>query len=178
MIGLVLMALGLARATHAERVAMAEWDRANAERDRANAQRDQAQHNLQLAREPLRDVIAPATERLFDFPFAQDYRQEVLEQARVFYERILEKAERDPELRLELAQIHRSLGYVTLETGQNAEPAYRRSLAILAELAKEFPAEPRYREQLGWARGPLCEPIHGGRGASARCDRPSGAVVR
>ena len=150
-VGLMLMALGLARATHAERVAMAERDRANIERDRANAQRDQAQQNLQLARELMSDVIVPATERLFDFPFGHEYQGEVLEQARVFYERLLQQAEGDPELRRELAQIYRSRGYFDLGTGQDGEPEYRRSLAILADLAKEFPGEPRYREELGWA---------------------------
>ena len=83
------------------------------------------------------DVIGPATERMIDFPFAQGYRQEVLEQARVFYERLLQQAEGDPELRRELAQIHRRLGQLGLEQRrQDAEPAFRRSLAILEDLAQ------------------------------------------
>ena len=74
-VGLTLMALGLARAEHERRVAMAE-------RNRANAQRDQARENLQLARKLMSEVITPATQRLYDFPFAHGYRQEMLEQAR------------------------------------------------------------------------------------------------
>jgi serine/threonine protein kinase len=139
--GLALMSFGFARAKHAQRLATAE-------RDRASAERDQARENLQLARELMSDVIAPATERLFDFPFAQDYRQEVLEQARVFYERILQQAEGDPELRFQLAQIYGSLAYVAVQIGQDGEPAYRRSLSILDDLTKEFPKNPRYRDEL------------------------------
>ena len=139
-VGLALMAFGLAR------------DRSDAaERDRANAQRDQARENLQLAHELMSDVIVPATERLIDFPFAQGFQGEVLEQARVFYERMLQQAEGDPEVRRELAQIYRGLGDFDLNTGQDGEPEYRRSLAILDDLAKEFPGEPRYREDLSGA---------------------------
>ena len=75
----------------------------------------------------------------------------MLEQARVFYERMLQQAEGDPEVRRELAQIYRGLGDFDLRHRQDGEPDYRQSLAILDDLAKEFPGEPRYREDLGGA---------------------------
>ena len=91
MVGLALMVFGFARAKHAERVVTEE-------RDRANAQRDQARENLRLARQLMSDLIGPATDRILDFPFAQDYRQEMLEQARLFHERLLQQSKDDPAL--------------------------------------------------------------------------------
>ena len=107
-VGLALMAFGLRAQPPPSTLSDGVGDRR--ERDRANAQRDQASENLQLASELLSEVIGPATQRLYDFPFAHGYRQEVLEQARVFYGRLLQQAEGDPELRRELAQIHRTMG--------------------------------------------------------------------
>ena len=140
-IGLALMALGFACAEHERRVAMAE-------RDRANTQRDEAQQNLQLARELMSDVIGPTTDRLSNFSFAYGYRREVLALARDFCERLLQQAKNDPELRRQLADIHDRLGWLALEIGRDAEPAYRQRLSILADLVKEFPSNLRYREDL------------------------------
>ena len=135
-------ALGFVRAEHERHIATAE-------RDRANAERDRAKENLQLARQLVSDVIWPATERMYDFPFTQAYQHEVLEKARVFYEQILKQAGDDPEPRREMAQIHHRLGVLAWKTGQDAEPAYRRSLSILEDLVREFPSDPSYRSDLG-----------------------------
>ena len=101
------------------------------------------------------DVIGPATERMFDFPFAQDFRQEVLEQSRAFHERLLQQAPGAPELRCQMALIHRRLGLAAHQIGQDPEPELRRSVAILDDLAEEFPSNAGYREELSKAHGLL-----------------------
>ena len=115
------------------------------------AERDQARQNLQLARELMSDVIGPTAQALFNFPFAQDYRKQVLQQARDFYERLLPQSGDDPQLRRELAGIHRQLGLLAQEIGQDAEPEYQRSLSILADLVKRVSERsplPRRSERL------------------------------
>jgi tetratricopeptide (TPR) repeat protein len=133
-VGLALMGFGLARARYERRVAMAE--------------RDHARENLQLARQLMSDLIGPATDRMIDFPFAQDFRREMLEQARLFHERILQQAKDDPQSRHELALIHRRLGGLAWLTGQDAGAAYRYSVSIMADLVKDFPSDPGYRKEL------------------------------
>ena len=121
----------------------------------------------------MNDVIVPATERLSDFPFALGYQQQVLQQTRAFYERMLQQAAGDQQLRCELAEIHDRLGYLAAEIGQDAEPAYGKRLSILADLVKLLKARtlPRRLERVTHLAGCLvCDRSAARRGPPAAAD--------
>ncbi len=111
-------------------------------------ERDRARENLALARRLVSDVIRPAAVRMSNFPYAQAYQFEVLEQARTFYEQVLRKAADDPETRREMAQIHCSLGKLARDTGGDSEPDLLKSVSILEDLVAEFPDNPEFRFDL------------------------------
>ncbi len=137
-IGLALTAVGFLRAEQQRQLVVAE--------------RDRAQENLALARRLVSDVIQPAAVRMSNFPYAQAYQFEVLEQARTFYEQILRQAGNDPETRREMAQIHCSLGKLARDTGGDAEPALTKSVSMLEDLVTESPDNPEFRYDLADAR--------------------------
>ena len=70
----------------------------------------------------------------------------------VFYEQILQQAKGDPELRRELARIHRTMGQLARDTGGDGEPAFQRSVSLLEDLVREAPNNPDYRWELGQSR--------------------------
>jgi serine/threonine protein kinase/tetratricopeptide (TPR) repeat protein len=137
-IGLALTAVGFLRAEHQRQLVV--------------EQRDRARENLGLARRLVSDVIRPAADRMSNFPYAQAYQFEVLEQARSFYEQILQQAAGDAETRREMAQIHYSLGKLARDTGGDAEPDFLKSVSMLEDLVAEFPHSPEYRFDLADAR--------------------------
>ena len=144
-VGLALMAIGFARAEHERRVAMAE-------RDRANTQRDRAEENLRLAQELVDDVIRPAAEQMIDLPFTRDTQRQVLQKAGDFFERAVPQVENDPEPRRQLAWIYQRLGHLAWGSDSlEGEPALRRSIALLEDLAKESPNHPDDRLARCWS---------------------------
>ena len=96
------------------------------------------------------EVIRPAAKRMADFPFTRDTQWEVLEKAREFYERILERAGDDPEPRREMARIHHRLGRLAWSSSRDGEPVLRQGIAILKDLAKEFPDNLDDRLERSW----------------------------
>ncbi len=137
-IGLALTAIGFLRAEQQRQLVVLE--------------RDRARENLGLARHLVSDVIRPAAVRMSNFPYAQAYQFEVLEQARTFYDQILQQAENDPETRREMALIHYSLGKLARDTGGDAEPDLLKSVSMLVDLVAEFPDNPEFRFDLADAR--------------------------
>ena len=96
-----------------------------------------------------------------DIPFTLDARREILEQARDFYERVLGQVENDPVPRRQLAWIYQKLGHIAWCSGSpDGEPALRRSIAILENLAQQFANDPEARVARLWSHYWLAFCIH------------------
>jgi tetratricopeptide (TPR) repeat protein len=109
-------------------------------RARAEEQRERAEASLKLAREAVDEMTRAADEQLSVAPAGPRARR-LLQQAQVFYGRVLEERSDDPAAREQaglayrrLAAIHEVLG----EYGQS-EQAYHNSIEVFEKLAEDFP---------------------------------------
>jgi tetratricopeptide (TPR) repeat protein len=134
-------ALGLGVAT----VALA------AANQREQQAREQADHNLRLARDAVdKTVTKIAGNPLLKQANFHQLRQDLLEYLVPFYEEFVKQRGNDPELEAERGQAWRSLAYLRDEMGQKerAHSEYEQVRAIFAQLSADFPAVPRYRQEL------------------------------
>ena len=137
--GSTLSAVGFMRAKHQQNIALAE--------------RDRAQENLRLAQQLVSQIIQPATERMSDFPYAQEYQREVLEKARAFYAQVVSQASDDSELIREMAKMHQLIGEAAYNAGQDSLPHFRQSISLLEQIETRLPANADCRRDLRRAYG-------------------------
>jgi tetratricopeptide (TPR) repeat protein len=132
--------------------------RINEERRAANAERDRAEENLELAHRLIRDVLAPASDRLeivTDDSEVQHVKTDMLQQALQFVEQMVQQNPDDTNTRLEMARLCNKLGAMAFWTGENRELLCHRSISILDELVTEFPDNTTYLDELCSAHGHL-----------------------
>ena len=96
-------------------------------------------------------MIRPAAEQMIDLPFTRDTQREVLQKAGDFYERVLEQVEDDPEPQRQLAWIYQRLGHLAWSSDSpDGELVLRRGIALLEDLAAQFPNDPDDRLARSW----------------------------
>jgi serine/threonine protein kinase/tetratricopeptide (TPR) repeat protein len=121
------------------------------ERRAATRQRDDAQVQRQLARRAVDKMYTQVAERwLSQQPQLEPLQREFLEEALHFYQEFGEEQGAVPELRLETGNAYRRVGEIQEKLGElsRAEEALNRAIALLEQLAADFPHEPRYRAVL------------------------------
>jgi serine/threonine protein kinase len=141
---LVSLTVGLA-------VSLWQWRRAEAHLEAATRQRGRAEARLSLARQAVDDLLTEVGDkRLKDIREMDPVRRTLLRKAQAFYERILEEADDDPEIRKEAALAYRRVGEISLMLGltDEAEAAFGQALALERQLVAEFPGDPKYRIDL------------------------------
>jgi serine/threonine protein kinase len=118
---------------------------------RIEEQKTRADENLQLARQ----AVGVATTRLIDHPRLQagdfiDLRSDLLDALMPFYDQLTRQAGEDPATAAGLGQAEGRFGNLRSEMGRidQAEPAYRRKIAIFTRLADQYPQDPQYRRLL------------------------------
>ena len=120
----------------------------------AEAESKRTKKNFLAARIAIREVITKAA--LGDAEWSQlppPLRKKFSEEAARFYQGLIQEST-DPGDRFETAIAYRSLGLLHARRGSGiedrdqAEDCYRKSITILDELSKEYPAEGEYRKDL------------------------------
>jgi tetratricopeptide (TPR) repeat protein len=114
-------------------------------------ERDRARHNSQVARKAIDDLYSKmASERLFDEPQLDPLCQELLEKAKTLYEEVAQEQSDDPDIRRDIALAWFRLGEIhrMREQQEEAERAYGEAIARQEALRRDYPNEPRYRQDL------------------------------
>jgi tetratricopeptide (TPR) repeat protein/tRNA A-37 threonylcarbamoyl transferase component Bud32 len=127
----------------------------------AEQQRHRAEESLQQARRAVDALFTQVGEdELREGPKTDALRRELLQQALRYYEqlaeapryneRMMQAPGKDPEARRKIAQAQRRIGAIQEQLGRyaEAEEAYRRAIAVATDLAKQFPAELAYQQDL------------------------------
>jgi tetratricopeptide (TPR) repeat protein len=115
------------------------------------AERDRAQSSLHTARKAIDDLYSKmASERLFDEPQLEPLCQELLEKAQTLYEQLGRENSADPEVRRDIALAWFRLGDIhhLRDEHDEAEQAYGEAIARQEALRRDYPQEPRYRQDL------------------------------
>jgi tetratricopeptide (TPR) repeat protein len=132
------------------------------------AERDRARQSLQIARKAIDDLYTKmASERLFDEPQLDPLCQDLLERAQALYEELSREHSDDPDIRRDIALAWFRLGEIHRLRDQHdqAEQAYREALARQEGLHRDYPGEPRYRQDLANSHNWLGEVLR-------ECNRP------
>ena len=118
---------------------------------RAEAATERAERNFFRATDTVREFLTITDTKGTRMP--PPLRDEFAVQAQRFYESLLQEGSHDSGVRFETAVGYRGLGSLRAASAEpvEAEEFFRRSIAILGELAGEFPANPRYRHQLAFS---------------------------
>ena len=123
------------------------------QQQRAEQEQRRAEQNFQLAVRAVDEMIADVAieESLADIPQTEELRQQLLEKARLFFDKLREDIAADPNLRLETALAQVRLGKIFQYQGQQsrAEAAHIAAIDQLDELKNEFRDRPLYQHQLG-----------------------------
>src|SRR5262249_16742427 len=115
------------------------------ERSEALRQKNQAEDNFRMAKEAIDSFFTKVSESdLFDEPGAQPLRKQLLEDARKFYDRILEQQSRVPSLRAELAATYFRLWQIYGVTNRFSDgmAALGKGVAIAEQVYQENPDDP------------------------------------
>jgi serine/threonine protein kinase len=131
------------RATRAERLAV--------------AQRDRAELNLGFARTVVDEMYTQVAEKLEDQKEMDAYQREILEKALKFYQQFVQPQSHDPQAMFEGAQAGIRAGAIRSRLGKTgeAEQAYQQAIVALSGLASHHPADPAYRDALARAHHEL-----------------------
>jgi tetratricopeptide (TPR) repeat protein len=139
--------------------AASAWQAVRATRAQENEerQRERAEANFGKAREAVDRVFTRAAEKMADQPHMEQIRRALLEDALEFYEGFLKEKSNDPSVRHDTARAYWRVGSICEILGRagQAEKALRQAVALLEKLAAEYPAVPRYREDLAGSRASL-----------------------
>jgi tetratricopeptide (TPR) repeat protein len=131
---------------------------ADTQRQEANAQRQLAEANFRKARDAVDQMLTRvADEKLASIPGVEAVRKQLLEDALKFYQEFLEQRADDPELRFEVAQAWRRVGFIQdlLTNFDEARTALEHAVGIVEELSGEHHDNPQYLEFLGESYGRL-----------------------
>jgi tetratricopeptide (TPR) repeat protein/energy-coupling factor transporter ATP-binding protein EcfA2 len=131
----------------------------------ARSERKRAEDNLGLARAAVDDTLILTTTDPAamgaDVPQMRELRRDLLEKARPFYEKFIEQAPDNDDLKYQRAIALDRLGYIhrALEQRAESEKVYRVSIAELESLAATSPASADYKRALGNAYNGLGETL-------------------
>jgi serine/threonine protein kinase/Flp pilus assembly protein TadD len=111
-------------------------------------QRKRADANLVQAKKAVDDFLIKVTDnpKLNTADF-HALRRELLASAVPFYEEFVKQKQGDPDLEAEQSRAYGRLGFVRMHLGERAAAItnYQQARAIAAQLAEDFPSEPKYR---------------------------------
>jgi tetratricopeptide (TPR) repeat protein len=114
-------------------------------------ERDRARNSLQVAQSAVDDLYTKmATERLFDEPRLDPLCQELLEKARTLYEDLAREHSDNPDVRRGIGLAWFRLGEIHRLRDQHgeAERAYNEAIIRQEALDRDYPRQPRYRQDL------------------------------
>jgi len=109
----------------------------------------EASNNFAMARDAVNRLLSELGKgRLGALP--EDVRWRLAADAAEFNERFLRMGRNDPALRRDAARVFVEVGNINRMLGRvtDAVAAYARSVALLEQLARDFPNEPKFRDQL------------------------------
>jgi serine/threonine protein kinase len=115
------------------------------------SERDRAERNFQLALLAVDQMLTEvAEEQLAYEPRMEEKRRALLEKALAFYQRFLQERGHDPAIRKEAALAYKRVADVSRLLGRHdeAKQAYGQAIALLGQLARDWPAVPAYRKDL------------------------------
>jgi serine/threonine protein kinase len=118
---------------------------------RVRASAERAQDRARFAQDVVEDMYTNVAEEwLADEPQKDPLQREFLEKALTFYQKLAQEDDTDPDTRRQVALAWFRVGQLrrTLNQHDEAADAYRRAIALQQRLRDEFPAEPRYRQDL------------------------------
>jgi serine/threonine protein kinase len=125
----------------------AQRNLADERRDEADKQRRRAEASFLLARKAVDEMYTEVAERWLNQPTLEPLQRDFIAKALHYYQEFAQVREGNAAIRWEAVQASRRVGAITRGIEQSSEPtirAYWQASAILDDLAKEFPREPRY----------------------------------
>jgi serine/threonine protein kinase/tetratricopeptide (TPR) repeat protein len=124
--------------------------RLQAQRDVAERRRAEATANLRKAREAVDELTQVAQEELTRLPKVAPVKRKILEKALRFYQDLSVQTGDDPDMRYETSRAHRRLAIINCQLGQidQAEPHFRKAVALSEKLAAEYPTNRSYQQEL------------------------------
>ena len=147
LVGLVVIAallIGLCLAT-------VGFIQANREKERTKAALQRAGMNFQMARDAVDKMTEVAEKQLVNVPRMEKVRQDLLQQAQVFYQEFVEEEiSNEPAVRQEMGRSYRRLGDIHQMLGQyeQAEEAYNSAMDVFNKLVVDFPDTADYRMEM------------------------------
>jgi tetratricopeptide (TPR) repeat protein len=117
----------------------------------AEEQKERAEANFQKARTAVDQMLTEVSQdQLLKLPPMLPVRRALLEKALTFYQGFLEEKGEDPNVRFETGRAYCRVGEIYSQLGQPgpSEKAIRQGLELLDKLLAQFPAEPRYRQEV------------------------------
>jgi serine/threonine protein kinase len=144
----LLLAVGLLLASNL-RIAN-EKAQTRTEKERADDEKQRAEANLRTVKEAVDRLMTRVADELADKPQMEEIRQKLLEDALEFYQGFLRQKSTDPVMRHETAHAYMRVAGISQLLGRTAawQQAIRQAIALLEQLATEFPAVPVYRVEL------------------------------
>jgi tetratricopeptide (TPR) repeat protein len=128
-------------------------------------QTSRAEDNLKAAIDAVNESLSSAgsqqAREAADVPQLEELRENLLDKAQVFYNKLLEKNASDSGLRIEQAQAHSRLGDIDRLMGKHeaAVQQYNNAISGYERLIKEFPAQADLRQALAYSHNWLGETI-------------------
>jgi hypothetical protein len=153
---MVALAIGLVQINRA---------RTRAEEDFARAER-----YLRQAQETVDRFGSQFAERLGHVPGAEQLQHDVLRETLAYYQKFVEQAGDNPQLRADLATTYGKIGMLNDQMGRSAESisAHENAIGLLRKLVEEQPRDAEHRSQLAIADNNLALALgHLGRGEEA-----------
>ncbi len=113
-------------------------------------ERRRAEVNASTARAAVDRMLTRVAGELEEAPHLTELQRELLEDALKFYEQFLQQNQNDLTIRHETARAYIRVGRMQskLERVSAAEEALKKGIVLLEELAKQFPSDSSYREEL------------------------------
>jgi eukaryotic-like serine/threonine-protein kinase len=150
-VGLAISVLLLWREKEKTQEALTE---AQANYARAEVQRGRAETNFREAFWTIEHLLAAFDRnRRWGPVTVAELRQYQTEEALRFLTAFCEQSSDDPAVRLQqgVAYVHTGRVYQLLAEKDKAEQAFRQAIAVFGRLVEDFPEDPKYRRELGWA---------------------------
>jgi serine/threonine protein kinase/tetratricopeptide (TPR) repeat protein len=125
--------------------------RVTTERNRAAENLQRAERNFQRARQAVDQLLTEvASEQLASEPRMEKKQHALLEQALHHYQAFLNEKSNDPSVRKETGLAYQRMADLLRKLRQHdeAKAAYEQAIALLGQLAADFPAVAEYRQQL------------------------------
>ncbi len=126
-------------------------NQAEAAQKLATEQRLRADANFQRALDAVDRMLTRVAQKLLaSEPRTEQLRRTLFEDALKFYQAFLVEKGDDPDVRLETGAAYRRVGQIQRHLGQHdqAKETHRQGIAVLQQLASEFPENPRAQKEL------------------------------